>query len=84
MEENCWKWDGNNLYLTFESAGCVKLSLSKKSEDLYWVDKGRLTTHHDLSSWLLQLMEKTWCTDKILADFVRAVEEHIGLMSLKD
>lgn len=80
IDSNCWKWDGSNLVLSFSAAGYRE----NDDSDLYWVDRERLTTHHDLSSWLLQLMEKTWCTDRILADFVRAVDLHIGLMSLRD
>lgn len=75
--DNVWKFDGDHIYLTFASANIP--GREDDNSDLYYIDLVRLGTPGDILDWLAQLVEKSWVTDKILADFVHAVDTAVGL-----
>lgn len=77
LANNVWRSDGGSLYLTFAKAKYE--GRENDDSDLYYVPISSLRIPSEVLDWLAQLNEKSWMTDKILADFVRAVDIVVGL-----
>lgn len=77
LNDNAWSTDGSNLFLTFAKAGIE--GREHDDSDLYYVPLDRLCGSEEIVDWIAQITEKNWATDKVLADFVRAVDMVVGL-----
>ena len=66
------------------------LTLYRNADNIIWDDEGdsnwlyyvplkRLGTSKEKLDWIAQLSEKSWCTDSILANLVRAIHYKVRL-----
>jgi hypothetical protein len=78
-QKNVWQCSGDTLFLTYQDAGVRPGDES----DLYWIETKQLDSAAEICQWLAQLLEKNWATDKILSDFVRAVDIVVGLHDIR-
>ena len=46
---------------------------------VYWVDLDRVRSSAEVLDWIAQISKKTWCTEKILANLVWALDDILDL-----
>lgn len=66
---NVWQLTPNGVVLVCMARGAAR----------YEVPVEQLKNPKEFCDWLAHLLEKTWCTDRVLADFVRAADLVVGL-----
>lgn len=65
MSENCWVYNEETH------------TLDCKESPEYYVSLDECTTSAQVLDWIMQVTSKTWATDKILADLLRALVDLI-------
>jgi len=64
-----WKYNPNNLTLEIAKKGAYPKS------NPYYVDLEQCNTSAEMLDWIFQLKNKTWCSDKDIADLLRAFDD---------
>lgn len=63
-----WKYNPNNLTLAFRKR-------VGDDETYYEVDLERCNTSAEMLDWIFQIKNKNWCSDKDIADLLRAFDD---------
>jgi len=66
-EGNVWSVQGTVIACMARGAGRYEVPIE------------HLKNPKEFCDWLAHLLEKSWCTDRVLADFVRAADIVVGL-----
>ena len=61
-----WVYDKQSHTLTCKAGGYP-----------YWINLLEVVTAAEVFDWLAHISEKTWATDKVIADLVRAFDERV-------
>ena len=57
----------------------LKETYSGKSGERYFVDLKKCTTSAEALDWIMQVAEKQWATDEVIASLVRALQYYLRL-----
>jgi len=57
MDSNVWKYDAGQRTIQYK---------------YYWIDLDCCRSSASVLDWIMQINKKTWATDRVLADLVRA------------
>lgn len=60
---NAWEFDLELRTLTYKNG--------------YWVDLDRCKSSAEVLDWIIQVSEKTWCSDRVIADLVRSLDAYL-------
>ena len=76
---NRWYFEPVNLTLALSPSGRRLMDGDLLGPGEYEVDLERCTTSAQVLDWIVQVSKKTWATDAIVADLVRALDDVLDM-----
>ena len=76
---NRWYFERANLTLALSPSGRRLMDGDLLGAGEYEVDLERCTTPAQVLDWIVQVSKKTWATDAIVADLVRALDDLLDM-----